>query len=115
MLEEIINAKQTITASPQSNITSSINAALQQNTPNPFNGVTKINYILPKQYTSAKIIVTDKLGKTLKEVNLPAGRQGISNSGSLNIDASKFSSGAYQYSLIVDGKLIATKQMVLVK
>jgi hypothetical protein len=72
---------------------------------------------LPQTYSSAKIIVTDKAGKVLKQANLPAGRQGISGTGngSLQVDASALSSGAYQYSLYVDGKLIDTKQMVLAK
>ena len=35
--------------------------------------------------------------------------------GSAQIDASTVSSGAYQYSLYVDGKLIETKQMELLK
>ncbi len=35
--------------------------------------------------------------------------------GILNVDASILSSGAYSYSLLVDGKLISTKQMVLAK
>ena len=35
--------------------------------------------------------------------------------GSITIDASTLSSGAYQYSLYVDGTLIDTKQMVLAK
>jgi hypothetical protein len=47
-------------------------------------------------------------GKTLKELSLLAKRK-----GSLNVDASTPASGAYQYSLYIDGKLIDTKQMVL--
>jgi len=93
-------------------------AALQQNVPNPFNHTTTINYTLPQTYSSAKIIVTDKAGKVLKQVNLstssPTGVPiaiGRKGAGSLNLDASAFASGAYQYSLYVDGKLIDTKQM----
>jgi hypothetical protein len=85
-------------------------ARLEQNIPNPFNKTTTINYTLPQQYSSAKIIVTDKSGKVLKEVSLSA-----KGSGGLNINASTLSAGAYQYSLYVDGGLIATKQMVLAK
>jgi hypothetical protein len=85
-------------------------ASLVQNIPNPFNHTTTINYTMPEKYSSAKIIITDKNGKTLKEVNVSG-----SGKGSLNVDASTFSSGAYQYSLIVDGKLMATKQMILAK
>jgi hypothetical protein len=92
-------------------------ASLQQNIPNPFNHTTTINYTLPQTYSFAKITVTDKNGKMLKELNLPAGRQDLSaeGKGSLQLEASTLSAGAYQYSLYVDGKLIDTKQMILAK
>jgi hypothetical protein len=38
-----------------------------------------------------------------------------SGKGDLTVDASVLSSGAYNYSLYVEGKLIATKQMALAK
>jgi flagellar hook assembly protein FlgD len=85
-------------------------ASLSQNIPNPFNKTTTINYTLPQAYSSAKIIVTDKAGKVLKEVKLSA-----KGTGSLTIDGSVLSSGAYQYSLYVDGRLVDTKQMELLK
>lgn len=105
-LESLMNVQSSV--NNQRQIIKISSASLEQNVPNPFNSTTKINYILPKQYTSAKIIITDKLGKTLKEVN-------VSNNGSLDIDASTFSSGTYQYSLVIDKKIIDTKQMVLMK
>jgi len=83
-------------------------ASLQQNIPNPFNHTTTINYILPQQYSSAKIIITDKSGKVLKEVNVTG-----AGKGNFKLDASTLASGAYQYTLYVDGKLIDTKQMIL--
>jgi len=52
----------------------------------------------------------DKSGKVIKEVSVSA-----AGKGSLRIDASSLPSGTYQYSLLVDGKLIDTKQMVLAK
>ena len=85
------------------------NISLEQNIPNPFNHTTIINYASPQIYQSAKIIITDKNGKIMKEVSVSGGK------GSLNVDASAFSSGAYQYSLIVDGKLMDTKQMMVQK
>ena len=96
------------TSAQQSTIISS--ASLQQNVPNPFNHTTTINYTLPQTYSSAKIIVTDKNGKVLKEVSVSA-----KGKGSLNIDASTLAGGAYQYALFVDGKLVDAKQMVLAK
>ena len=83
---------------------------LEQNIPNPFNYSTTINYTLPQQYSSAQIIITDKSGKLLKQVNISG-----NGNGSIKVDASALASGAYQYSLYVDGKLMDTKQMVLTK
>ena len=84
-------------------------ASLSQNIPNPFQNSTTINYFLPQHYSSAKIIITDKNGNTLKQINLSG------NKGSVNVEASSLTSGAYQYSLYVDMKMIDTKQMILVK
>jgi len=85
-------------------------ASLEQNIPNPFNRTTILNYVLPQQFSSAKIIIADKSGKALKQINVSG-----SGKGSLHIDAATLSSGTYQYSFYVDGRLIETKQMVLTK
>ena len=55
---------------------------------------------LPQQFSSAKIIITDKSGKTLKEINVSG-----SGKGSLNVDASNLSVGSYQYSLYIKWKI----------
>jgi hypothetical protein len=85
-------------------------ASLEQNTPNPFNNTTTINYTLPQTYSSAKIIVVDKAGKVLKEIDISG-----NSKGSLQVDAPILASGAYHYSLYVDGRLIDTKQMLIAK
>jgi hypothetical protein len=85
-------------------------ASLEQNIPNPFNNTTIINYTLPQTYSFAKIIVVDKAGKVLKEVTLSE-----KGKGSLQLGASTLASGAYQYSLYVNGKLVDTKQMLISK
>jgi len=109
-LKSEINKLKSAIPSSNSLSTSLSSASLVQNIPNPFNHTTTINYTLPEKYCSAKIIITDKNGKTLKDVNVSG-----SGKGSLNINASTFSSGAYQYSLYIDGRLIDTKQMILAK
>ncbi len=83
------------------NTTLTDGAALEQNIPNPFKA---------QKFTTAQIMITDKNGKTLKLVTVSG-----SGKGNLMIDASVLASGAYQYSLLIDGKLIDTKQMVLAK
>jgi hypothetical protein len=86
---------------------------LGQNIPNPFNHTTTINYTLPQSHnggTSAKIIITDKAGKVLKEINVSG-----SGKGSVRVDGSTLTGGAYNYSLYVAGKMIDTKQMEILK
>ncbi len=85
-------------------------ASLGQNIPNPFNNTTTINYTLPHQYNTAKIVVTDNTGRNIKEVIVSG-----SGSGNVNLDASALASGTYHYSLYIDDKLIGTKQMVRLK
>ena len=53
-----------------------------------------------------KIIFTDLLGRVMKEEILKA------SYGLLNIDTPDLTSGIYNYSLIVDDKLIDTKKMI---
>jgi hypothetical protein len=86
------------------------NASLQQNIPNPFNHTTTIGYSLPDKFSSAQIIITGKNGNQLKQFDLSGIGMGI-----ITVDASTLASGAYHYSLYVDGKLIASKQMILTK
>ena len=85
-------------------------ASLSQNNPNPFSNTTTIGYSLPQKFTSAYINITDKTGKTLKTIQLSG-----SGKGTLTIDAATFAAGAYQYSLMVDGRWTETKQMILAK
>jgi hypothetical protein len=88
---------------------------LYQNYPNPFNPKTIISYKVrsPAGGTSyVKLIVYDLTGKHI--IDLVNQKQ---NAGSYQIDFSGtgYSSGVYFYSLIVDGNLIDTKKMILLK
>jgi hypothetical protein len=84
-------------------------ASLQQNIPNPFNQSTTIHYNLPSKFNSAQIVISDYSGKALKQFTVS------STKGSITVYAATLSSGTYNYSLIVDGKLIDTKQMILTR
>jgi trimeric autotransporter adhesin len=107
--KEIDELKMMVISSQSTVIGQHSSAFLSQNIPNPFSNSTTINYSLPKQFSSARIIITDKNGTALKTVTLS------NNKGVINIDAAILSSGAYQYSLYVDQKLIASKQMIISK
>ena len=98
-------------ASSQSKINTSLtDASLEQNTPNPLTNTTTIHYTLPQKITDAQLIITGNDGKTIKQVKLTG-----SGKGTVNLNAFTFSSGTYNYSLLVDGKIITTKQMILTR
>ncbi len=83
---------------------------LLQNYPNPFNPVTKINYELAiTNYGSAAIVVYNGIGQEVWNKAITA------ESSSIEFDASNLNSGVYYYSLVIDGKKMDTKSMILMK
>ena len=80
---------------------------LGQNNPNPFKNATIIEYSLPVSEKNASILIFNLNGQTLKEYKLSDAK------GSITIDGTVLSKGLYLYSLISDGKEIATKKMLM--
>lgn len=85
-------------------------ARLDQNTPNPFNLQTKINYYLPENTSDARLLVFDMQGTLKRSFELTA-----KGESSLTINGGEFSPGMYLYSLLVDGVEINTYRMILTK
>ncbi len=85
-------------------------AGLLQNTPNPFSQNTKIGYYLPTDTREAAIRVYDMSGAEIAVYPIVSFGQ-----GELTINGGTFRAGMYLYSLIADGQLIDTKQMILTK
>ena len=85
------------------------NATLEQNVPNPLSNTTSIRYNIPLNAGNAIIAISNNNGKTLKQISLHAG------SGSITVDASTLSSGAYSYTLIINNKTIATRKMIVAR
>jgi photosystem II stability/assembly factor-like uncharacterized protein len=86
--------------------------SLRQNYPNPFNPQTTIEFSLPsagKVYLKVFDIAGRQLSSEINGLELNAGNF------KLNFDGKDFSSGVYFYSLIVNGALIETKKMLLIK
>ncbi len=86
-----------------------MSAYIKQNAPNPFTKNTIIQYYLPADVHTAQLVVFDMNGHQLKSYTLSK------EANRVNIDASTLSSGQYIYSLIVDGKKIDSKTMILTK
>lgn len=85
-------------------------ASVNQNQPNPFNQNTSISYYLPEEVSRATLVISDINGRILKEVILEGRGKGI-----LETKAGELQSGTYTYSLVVDGKIVDTKKMILTK
>ena len=83
-------------------------AQLGQNTPNPFDENTMIEYYLPKTVNKAQVAVYDNTGKMIKEVNIEAIGKGF-----VDLKLTNLAAGTYHYSLIVDGKIQDSKKMIL--
>ena len=84
-------------------------AILYQNTPNPFSERTVIKYELPQNIGNASIMIFNMQGSLIKQVQ-------VNNyQSSITINGSELTAGMYLYSLIVDGREVDTKRMILTK
>ncbi len=82
---------------------------LHQNTPNPFTSSTTIAYQLAEDIRNAKICIYNLVGKQLQCHELPANK----GENKIEVRASSLQAGMYLYSLLVDGRLVDTKRMIL--
>lgn len=81
---------------------------LFQNEPNPFSETTRIRYALPRTTQNAMLQITDINGSIIKTVNLSDAR-----TGEVIIEARELTAGTYIYTLIADGRVVSTRQMIL--
>jgi hypothetical protein len=84
--------------------------ALYQNTPNPFGKETVIDYRVANMTNNANIIIFDMNGREVQRFNVTA-----KGKGSVTVNAEKMMAGMYLYALVVDGREVDTKKMVLIK
>ncbi len=91
-------------------INSNMNIVLFQNNPNPFSSDTEIKMALPETTQQATLILYNMEGKQLK--NFQVNERG---NASVKISGNDFNAGIYLYALIVDGKVVDTKRLILTK
>lgn len=84
-------------------------ASLAQNVPNPFTERTTIRFTLPENIQNAIIYIFDMSGKMQKQIPVDSSMQ------SVTIEGYGLSAGMYIYSLVVDGKEVKTRRMILSK
>ncbi|MBK8848009.1 MAG: tail fiber domain-containing protein, partial [Bacteroidetes bacterium] len=83
---------------------------LFQNQPNPFNQTTVISYQLLSDAKNASIVIRGLNGEELKSVSLSN-----TGKGQVTINANELAQGTYTYTLIVNGKSVDTKLMVVTR
>lgn len=83
---------------------------LYQNSPNPFSIGTEIRVEIPQEVNNATLYVYDLQGKPIQEY--PIATRGNTY---VSVPGYDLNEGMYIYSLIVDGKVIDSKRMILTK
>ncbi len=82
---------------------------LYQNTPNPFKEQATIRFHLADNATNAAICIFDMTGKMLKKLPISSGDTSVS------INGWELGEGMFLYTLIVNGREIDTKRMIITK
>ncbi|SDJ88274.1 Por secretion system C-terminal sorting domain-containing protein [Catalinimonas alkaloidigena] len=104
--DELTALRQTLGLSPTTS--AAVKARLWQNQPNPANGTTLIRYQVPASAQSAQLRVVSILGQEVfQQVTLDRGE------GEISVEVGQLPSGTYLYQLIVDGRTVDTKKMIL--
>ena len=83
---------------------------LGQNAPNPYSNETKIEYFLPQNVRVADVDFYDSSGKRIKHYSI-----GHTGKGVIRLKISDLPSGTYFYSLSVDGKVVDSKKMSVLR
>lgn len=82
---------------------------LYQNTPNPFKERTNIRFRLADEAKDAAICIFDMTGKMLRKLPVSSGETSVS------INGWELGEGMFLYTLIVNGREIDTKRMIITK
>lgn len=105
-------------APPVSIVSNSVlqtNITLYQNYPNPTKGITIIKFELPTGYDvglTSEIKVFNVLGIVVAVLNKANSVPGINQ---ISFNATDLPDGLYHYQLVIGGKVISTKQMMLMQ
>jgi len=85
---------------------------LYQNYPNPFNPVTNIKYSVKRETSNVKLIIFDITGR---EIVTLVNKEQTAGTYLVDFSGNGYSSGTYFYSLMIDGTVIQTRKMILIK
>lgn len=80
---------------------------LGQNRPNPSSNLTAIDYTLPQDISTARLVVVDLKGQEVSSQRIVAGDNLV------ELNTSNWPAGIYAYSIVVDGRPLASKKMTV--
>jgi hypothetical protein len=80
---------------------------LNQNSPNPFAEQSVISYNIPPSAGVAQMLFYNLDGQLLKTVDITTKGKGV-----LTVFANDLTNGVYNYTLVIDGKIMDTKKMM---
>ena len=83
-------------------------AKLYQNVPNPFTNNTEIRFYIPDEAGRAGIYIYDMVGSQIMKIDVTS--RGYS---SITVHGNQLKAGMYMYSLLVNGREVDTKRMIL--
>ncbi len=69
---------------------------------------TKVSYTLPVGYKKAELLITDNVGRKLQVMPL-------SNAGLVSINTATLSAGVYNYTIVVDDKVLESKMVPVIR
>ncbi|MBK9932907.1 MAG: T9SS type A sorting domain-containing protein [Cytophagaceae bacterium] len=97
---------------PKSTLSSAAESNVEKNKisnvyPNPADSYTTLDYVIDGDYNSASLSFYNLLGKPVADFDL------TKSSEKIRINTSGWESGFYMYQLIVNGKKIATKKLLV--
>jgi len=82
---------------------------LYQNVPNPFQDETVIKYYLPEDSRNSELLIASaREGTVLKRISLEQ-----SGKGQVNLQTDNLKTGTYTYSLLVNGKQVESRKMLI--
>ena len=108
-LREAAASSQSRKAPTYINTTSIDNAqgSVSQNTPNPFTGLSTLRVSVPDDATDAYLDILTSNGQSVKRIPVDNGQSEVS------LNSYEFAPGTYLYTLVVNGKAVDTKRMVI--
>ena len=104
-LKEIVDK---LTGNSQEMILEGTQGYLEQNQPNPFSENTLIKYFVADGIASAVVNVYDMNGKLIHKERIAQ-----TGAGEIQLKSKNLAAGMYSYSLVLDGRITDTKQMLI--